>query len=92
MTELALADGQHVLPDTRAFTSAWDRLSNEAFIAGQLCFDWATPGRMSDHLPWATALFVTVRGTTSRCAPPAHSYMHVLCLNSPVAFRGEAAP
>ena len=55
----------HSLPPVRAFTGTWDRLGNEAFIAGQLCFDWAKPVRMGDHLPWATALFVMVRNPCS---------------------------
>jgi hypothetical protein len=45
----------------RGFTSCWDWLSNEAFIQGQLTFDWATPERMGNHLPWVTAFFIAVR-------------------------------
>lgn len=44
----------------RGFTSCSDWLSNEAFITGQLAFDWATPERMGNHLPWVTAVFIAV--------------------------------
>ena len=49
------------LPPSRAFKSTWDRLGNEAFIFGQLAFDWATPTCLRDHLPWFTALALMVR-------------------------------
>lgn len=45
----------------RGFSSTWDWAGNEAFIAGQLAFDWATPRQLHDHLPWFTAAFLAVR-------------------------------
>ncbi len=50
-----------LLVSSRAFSSAWGRLGNEAFIFGQVAFDWATPARLRDHLPWFTALALMVR-------------------------------
>ncbi|KAK9865678.1 hypothetical protein WJX84_008493 [Apatococcus fuscideae] len=38
----------------------WEQAYNELFIFGQLMFDWATPTKLKNQMPFFTALFIMV--------------------------------
>ena len=38
----------------------WEQAYNEVFIFGQLMFDWATPTKLKNQMPFFTALFIMV--------------------------------
>ncbi|CAL8463943.1 g3478 [Coccomyxa elongata] len=46
------------------FKGAWDSISNDLFILGELMFDRTTPSSLRHHTPWFTAVFLAIQFIT----------------------------
>ncbi|EIE18925.1 hypothetical protein COCSUDRAFT_59848 [Coccomyxa subellipsoidea C-169] len=49
---------------SNGFKGAWDRISNDLFIFGELVFDRSTPRCLRHHIPWFTLVFLALQFIT----------------------------